>query len=100
MAKAGGIPRLTGMETLILELVGSGEMYGLQLVTASRGKLKRGSVYVLLGRMEEKGLVEARAEEKPAHAGMPRRLYRATSLGRRVLDAWSLMAAALAPGRA
>jgi DNA-binding PadR family transcriptional regulator len=95
MAKAGGIPRLTATETLILELLGSGEMYGLQLVTTSRGRLKRGSVYVLLGRMEEKGLVEARAEAKAAHAGLPRRLYRATGLGRRVLAAWAMMAAAL-----
>ena len=95
------IPSLPPKEALILELlVQEAELYGLQLVAASKGRLKRGTVYVTLGRMEEKGLVEARAEEKPAHAGMPRRLYRATSLGRRVLDAWSLMAAALAPGRA
>jgi DNA-binding PadR family transcriptional regulator len=31
------------------------ELYGLQLVAASRGRLKRGTVYVTLRRMEEKG---------------------------------------------
>jgi len=85
-------------ETLILELLRSEEMYGLQLVAASKGKLKRGSVYVVLGRMEEKGYVLSHAEEKPEHAGLPRRLYRATGFGLRVLDAWSLAAAHLALG--
>jgi DNA-binding PadR family transcriptional regulator len=100
MSGSGGIPRLTATETVILELLGAGEMYGLQLVSSSKGKLKRGSVYVLLGRMEEKGFVEARAEAKPDHAGLPRRRYRATGLGRRVLDAWSMLAATLAMERA
>ena len=36
-------------------LVGDDDMYGLQLVAASRRRLKRGTVYVTLGRMEEKG---------------------------------------------
>jgi DNA-binding PadR family transcriptional regulator len=83
---------------LILETLATGQMYGLQLVAASRGKLKRGTVYVLLGRMEEKGFVESRAEEKAQHSG--RRLYRATGLGLRVLDAWSLVAAKLGFGGA
>lgn len=88
--------RLSRTESLIMELLRTREMYGLQLVTASKGTLKRGSVYVTLGRMEEKGYVESWAEEEPAHAGLPRRLYRATGLGLRVADAWSLMAASLA----
>ena len=32
-------------------------MYGLELVTESEGALKRGTVYVTLGRLEEKGYV-------------------------------------------
>ena len=98
MARSTKLPTLSRTETLILELLRSEEMYGLQLVTASKGKLKRGSVYVLLGRMEEKGYVTSHAEEKPEHSGLPRRTYRATGLGRRVLDAWSLAAAHLALG--
>jgi DNA-binding PadR family transcriptional regulator len=89
------LPKLSATESLILDLLRSQEMYGLQLVTESKGALKRGSVYVTLGRMEEKGYVESWAEDKPEHAGLPRRLYRATGLGQRVHEAWSLMAVSL-----
>ena len=61
-------------------------MYGLELVAESAGALKRGTVYVTLGRMEEKGYVTSRAEPaSPAHGGLPRRLYRSTPYGRELL---------------
>jgi DNA-binding PadR family transcriptional regulator len=90
---------LSEKERLILELlVSKGEMYGLQLVTSSRRKLKRGTVYVTLGRMEEKGYIASRLnDEPPAAGGLPRRLYEATPLGRKVLKAWSAAAAHLMP---
>jgi len=100
MARNTQLPTLTPTERLILDLLSESEMYGLQLVAVSRGKLKRGSVYVLLGRMEEKGFVESRPEEKTPHPGLPRRLYRVTRLGTRVMDAWSLAAARLGFGGA
>ena len=57
------------------------EMYGLQLVAASKRRLKRGTVYVTLGRMEEKGFITSRQESAPAEqGGLPRRLYEATAL--------------------
>jgi DNA-binding PadR family transcriptional regulator len=56
----------------------------LDLVAASRGRLKRGSVYVTLGRMEEKGLVQSRLVGRPGE-GPPRRIYEPTSLGIRAL---------------
>jgi DNA-binding PadR family transcriptional regulator len=93
------LPKLSGTESLIMDLLRAQEMYGLQLVNESKGRLKRGSVYVTLGRMEEKGYLESWAEEKAEHSGLPRRLYRATGLGARVHDAWSLMAASLASVR-
>ena len=85
------IPTLSAKEHAILELLGkSRQMYGLELVTESAGALKRGTVYVTLGRMEEKGYIASRLEEPPAEAGgMPRRLYQPTTLGRRVLKAWT-----------
>ena len=92
-------PKLSATESLILDLLRGQDMYGLQLVTESRGALKRGSVYVTLGRMEEKSLVESHPEASADHPGLPRRLYRATGLGTRVLDAWSLMAAHLSSAR-
>ena len=74
-------------------------MYGLQLVTASRGRLKRGTVYVTLGRMEDKGYITSRPEAAPADAGgLPRRLYEPSALGRRVQAAWAAAAAHLTPG--
>ena len=82
---------LSPKESLILQLlIGGKEMYGLELVAASRRRLKRGTVYVTLGRMEEKGYVTSSLEDAPAEAGgLPRRVYRPTALGRRVLTAWT-----------
>ena len=90
---------LSPKESLILELVTEqGELYGLQLVANSKRKLKRGTVYVTLGRMEEKGYITSRLEDAPPDmGGMPRRLYQATPLGRRVLAAWSAAATHLMP---
>lgn len=90
---------LSAKEMLILELlVRDGELYGLLMVAASKRRLKRGTVYVTLGRMEEKGYVVSRQEDAPPEAGgLPRRLYRATPLGRRVLAAWTAAARRLMP---
>jgi DNA-binding PadR family transcriptional regulator len=88
------IPTLPAKEHLILELlVTENGMYGLQLVTASGGRLKRGTVYVTLGRMEEKGYITSWLEAPPAdEGGLPRRKYEATAFGRRVLAAWTQVA--------
>jgi DNA-binding PadR family transcriptional regulator len=93
-------PSLPGKERLILELlVANGPMFGLQLVEASDGRLKRGTVYVTLGRLEEKGFIESEQDLRPTGAiGLPRRLYRPTALGERALRAWSALTAALAWG--
>jgi DNA-binding PadR family transcriptional regulator len=82
---------LTKKELLILErLVADGPLYGLQLVDRSGGALKRGTVYVTLGRMESKGIVESEQEPPvPGAIGMPRRIYRPTALGERMLRAWT-----------
>jgi DNA-binding PadR family transcriptional regulator len=80
-------PRLSGVEAEILRLlVARGEMYGLELVAAS-DVLKRGSVYVTLGRMADKGFVESRAVKSPHDPGLPRRLFAPTALGMRVFNA-------------
>jgi PadR family transcriptional regulator, regulatory protein PadR len=101
--KRGRVPTLSSKERIILDLlVSSGARYGLQLVDESGGSLKRGTVYVTLGRMEEKGLVESQHEPSTREPdAIPRRMYRATAHGRRVLDAWATVARALAlePGR-
>jgi DNA-binding PadR family transcriptional regulator len=100
MARSGDqLPRLSGREALILELLGRAKsMYGLELVAASGGELKRGTVYVTLGRMEEKGYITSRVEETaPAIGGLPRRLYTATPHGRAVFSAVAAMKRRLMP---
>jgi PadR family transcriptional regulator, regulatory protein PadR len=93
------IPSLPAKERLILELlISQGPLFGLQLVALSEGALKRGTVYVTLGRMEAKGFVRSEQEAMPPGAiGLPRRLYYPTPLGERVLRAWSQMARELLP---
>jgi DNA-binding PadR family transcriptional regulator len=86
------LPPLTSIsrtESLILDLLASETRFGLDLVEGSQGRLKRGSVYVTLARMEAKALVESHQEARPAGvAGLPRRVYRATSYGLKVRQAY------------
>jgi PadR family transcriptional regulator PadR len=87
-------PTLSSKERIILELlIAARGMYGLELVARSSGRLKRGTVYVTLGRMEDKGYIRSQLESAAAGTGgLPRRIYEATPLGRRVLDAFSELA--------
>ena len=81
-------PRLSKKEYLILDLLrGHGALFGLQMVQLSGEKLKRGTVYVTLSRMAEKGLVESQQEREPNQAGLPRRVYNITGAGRIALHA-------------
>jgi len=93
----GSFPSISPTECLILDLLESGDRYGLQLVDHSKGRLKRGSVYVTLARMEAKRFVESRQDERAASTpGLPRRLYAATRYGLKVRDAYRLLQEALA----
>jgi PadR family transcriptional regulator PadR len=81
---------LSPKELLVLELLREHDSYGLQLVAASSGRLKRGTVYVTLGRMEDKGYLTSKLEAAPSGiGGLPRRIYAATPLGRRMFAAWT-----------
>ncbi|MFO0550432.1 MAG: helix-turn-helix transcriptional regulator [Polyangiaceae bacterium] len=86
-------PTLSPKEEIILRiLVDQGPLYGLEIVDASDGELKRGTVYVTLARMEDKGflnvLAPPRGESTP---GLPRPRYRISALGQRMLDAVDLI---------
>lgn len=95
--KESRLPSMSLTESLILDLLRARERYGLELVDASGGRLKRGSVYVTLARMEAKSFVESWQEDRPPGAiGLPRRLYRATDYGLKVHDAYQLLREALA----
>lgn len=95
-----GLPKLSATERFIVELlVTHDELFGLRMVELSGGRLKRGTVYVTLGRMAEKGYLESRQEPLPAGAiGLPRRLYRPTGLAMRVLAAWQAAEASYLTG--
>ena len=78
----------SGNEVEVLQLlVGGREMYGLEMVKRSSA-LKRNSIYVVLGRMEEHGFIAGRELKSEGSPGMPRRVYRITGLGQRALAAW------------
>lgn len=61
----------------VLNQLGRGERFGLELLAGSGGTLVMGTLYVHLARMEGAGLVEGWAE-----APYGRRKYRITDLGR------------------
>lgn len=66
-------------------------MYGLEMVEQSGGRLKRGTVYVTLGRMEDKGYIESQIEtSQQRERGLPKRFYKPTALGTRVLTNWEM----------
>jgi DNA-binding PadR family transcriptional regulator len=93
---SSAVPSLSSKEAEVLALLGAGESFGLQIVDASGGTIARGTIYVTLSRMEEKGFVTSRADPRSAGApGMPRRLYRATVLGAAVLRARNDLALAM-----
>lgn len=90
------MPRISRVEAEILGLLRSKEMYGLELVKES-SILKRGTVYVTLERMADKGYVTSReAERLPHESGLPRRIYSITALGQRAMAASQAAAAAFA----
>lgn len=80
------------LETLILSSLQQGEAHGLEIVrrveAAGSGalKLKEGSLYPALYRMEQAGLVKAHWEgETAGRRGARRRLYQLTKKGKRQL---------------
>ena len=93
--------RLSSLEVLVLKMLinNGGEMYGLEMVDQSGRRLKRGTIYVTLGRMEDKGFIKSRKEKlRPGARGLPRRLYKPSALGQRVLAAWELPANCFSAG--
>jgi PadR family transcriptional regulator PadR len=88
----GFVPSLSRKEALVLGILlenPAKEMYGLEMVAGSQNQLKRGTVYVTLDRMEDKGYVTSRQEEpRPDASGLPRRLYRVTGYGQKVFRVW------------
>lgn len=79
------------LDMLVLQLLTKEKMYGYQLILELREKsgdifcLKEGTLYPILYRLEDEGLVESRwseAEDKQ----LPRKYYLMTDKGRAALD--------------
>jgi PadR family transcriptional regulator PadR len=88
-------------ELLILAILSNNPegMYGLELIRTSGEKLKRGTVYVTLGRMEEKGFIKSRIDKTAdKHPGLPRPIYKITGAGSRVLSVARQLDSKLAEG--
>lgn len=75
---------ISATEALILGLLmqkASSGAYGSELMHSSDGKLKRGSVYSLLGRLEKAGYVESKEVPGTEEFSMPRTKYKITAAG-------------------
>ena len=79
-----------GASMLVLALLKDQEMYGYQIIEELEKRsnnvfqMKEGTLYPLLHSMEQEGLVAAREAQSPS--GRPRRYYRITQEGLRVLE--------------
>lgn len=61
-------------------------LYGLQIVERSEGAIKRGSIYVLTGRLIQKGFLSMEVPKaEPNYSGLPRPIYKLSGEGARVL---------------
>jgi DNA-binding PadR family transcriptional regulator len=80
---------LSKNEAVILSLLTNRrETYGLEMVKNSEGRLKLGTIYVTLSRLEEKGFVTSEKEIN-ATLVVPRRHYQITGSGLRIIQAWT-----------
>lgn len=76
------------LEMLVLKLVCAGPTYGYQLLTrlkeesGGRFTLKEGTLYPILYRLEDEGLIEAKWSQGEGRTA-PKKMYAATEAGRR-----------------
>src|SRR5436309_15525755 len=82
------------LEAMILSALEQGPGHGLEVLRRLEDtgcgllRLKEGSLYPALSRLEEAGEIKAAWEEQPhGRRGARRRIYRLTARGRRKLDA-------------
>lgn len=81
-------------------LVGRKQAYASELVHASDGSLKRGSVYTILSRLEEAGLVKSIEEAATEKFALPRTAYSITGHGVRARQEFGLWTGLLSGGSA
>jgi len=91
------LPRVSRKEAIIMELLLAGdELYGLQMIRERPNDLKRGTIYVTLNRLEDKGFIKSKEiAPKEGEQGPARRVYQITGTGRRVLEAMAAASAVM-----
>lgn len=85
------------LEGIVLALLTARPAYGYEITTLLRTKgfteIAEGTVYALLIRIEQKGLVDV--EKRPSEKGPPRKVYSLNQQGRTELDefwrTWSFL---------
>ena len=90
------------LEGIVLALLAGGSAYGYQLTAALRERgftdIAEGTVYALLIRIEQRGLVDV--EKVPSEKGPPRKVYTLNAQGQEYLDefwrTWSFLTEQLA----
>lgn len=94
MSEIGGDMLRGHLETMVLSVLEAGEAHGLEILRrlelAGCGllRLKEGSLYPALYRLEAAGKIKAVSEaQPPGRRGAPRRVYHLTSRGKRQLAA-------------
>jgi len=79
------------LDVCLLAVIADEPAYGYEmtkrLVARGFGSVAEGSIYPILGRFESRGLVETYRE--PSNGGPPRKYYRLSAAGRRVLADWT-----------
>jgi len=79
------------IEILILSLLSEEKMYGYQLIqeldTRSNGvfRMKEGTLYPVLYRLEDSGYIESFWEQEPDRRSIPRKYYMITDEGTKAL---------------
>jgi DNA-binding PadR family transcriptional regulator len=88
MAEIGGDLLRGHLENMVLSVLERGSAHGLEILRRLEGagdgslRLKEGSLYPALYRLEEAGMIKARWEEQPAgRRGARRRIYHLTAKG-------------------
>jgi PadR family transcriptional regulator PadR len=85
------------LEGIVLSLLVGKPAYGYEITTLLRGQgftdIAEGTVYALLVRIEQKGLVDV--ERLPSEKGPPRKVYSLNAQGKKELDefwnTWSFL---------
>ncbi|WP_347108792.1 PadR family transcriptional regulator [Paenarthrobacter sp. S56] len=85
------------LEGIVLALLTGKEAYGYEITALLRAKgftdIAEGTVYALLVRIEQKGLVDV--EKRPSEKGPPRKVYTLNAQGKNELDefwtTWSFL---------